>query len=142
MKARNPRDDKFIMIDHLHRVIKIIFETKMDFYPMAVALDLNNKISLDVDIKTDDQPSSAEMVLRYDAKLNKMLSDKKIQNYCIAIDTLTSKDAYSRATDTIAFLTKNDHEKEADITYYSYILNKDEKFEITDIWEERTNLIK
>jgi hypothetical protein len=123
------------MIDHLHKVIKTIIETKIDYYPIAVALDLKNKLRLDLDIKIDDFPSSAMMVLRYDIKLNKMLEEKKISSYCIAVNTLTSKDPKSKATDTIAFVTKKDPDKEAEIIFYSYTLNKNGKFEVTDIWE-------
>lgn len=131
----NSSDSKYIMIDHLHRGIKVILENRIDYYPTAVALDLNNKIRLDVDIKTDDCPTSEEMIMRYDMKLNKMLKNKEILSYCIAVDTLTSKDANTSATDTIAFLTKNDPEKEAEVIYYSYKINKNGKFEVTDIWE-------
>lgn len=136
MKVAYSNDGKYVLIDHLHRVIKVVLENKIDYYPTAVALDLNNKIRLDVDIQTDDYPTSEEMIMRYDMKLNKMLVDKEILSYCIAVDTLTSKDPNTSATDTIAFMTKNDPEKEADILYYSYKLNKDGKFEVTDIWEE------
>jgi len=135
MNMVNSNDNKFVMIDHLHRVIKVVLENKIDYYPTAVALDLNNKIRLDVDIKTDDYPTSEEMIMRYDMKLNKMLLDKEILSYCIAVDTLTSKDQNTIATDTIAFMTKNNSEKDADVIYYSYKLNKDGKFEVTDIWE-------
>lgn len=135
MKAGYSNNSKYLMIDHLHRVIKVVLENRIDYYPTAVALDLNNKIRLDVDIKTDDYPTSEEMIMRYDMKLNKMLEDKEVLSYCIAVDTLTSKDPNTSATDTIAFMTKNDPEKEAEILYYSYKLNKDGKFEVTDIWE-------
>jgi hypothetical protein len=136
MKVGYSNDSKYLMIDHLHRVIKVVLENKIDYYPTAVALDLNNKIRLDVDIQTDDYPTSEEMIMRFDMKLNKMLLDEEILSYCIAVDTLTSKDQNTIATDTIAFMTKNDPEKEADVIYYSYKLNKDGKFEVTDIWEE------
>lgn len=136
MKSGNSKDNKYLMIDHLHRVFKLLVEIKGELYPMAVALDSNNRLILDVDIKTDDQPSSAEMVLRYDIKLNEMLDDKKILGYCIAVDTLTSKDPKSKTTDTIAFVTKKSSEKDAQVIYYSYILNKIGKFEVTEIWEE------
>lgn len=131
----NLYDSKYIMIDHLHRLIKVIMENKIDYYPTAVALDLSNKICLDFAIKTDDYPTAEEMVSRYDTKLNKMLVNKEILSYCIAIDTLTSKDPKTSATDAIAYIIKSDPEKEVDVIFYSYKLNKDGKFEVTDIWE-------
>ncbi len=42
------------MIDYLHRVIKIVLEMIIEFYLIAVALDLNNRIRLNLDFKTDD----------------------------------------------------------------------------------------
>jgi hypothetical protein len=42
------------MIDYLHRVIKIVLEMRIEFYLIAVALDLNNRIGLNLDFKTDD----------------------------------------------------------------------------------------
>ena len=98
-------------------------------------MDLNNKIRFDVDIKTDDYLTSEEMIMRYDMKLNKMLLDKEILSYWIAVDTLTSKDPNTCATDTISFITRNDPEMDADVIYYTYKLNKDNKFEVTDLWE-------
>lgn len=127
--------NKYLMIDHLQRVIKLLVEIKGEIYPMAVAVDLNNKLKIEIDIVTSDQPSFEEMVLRYDNLLNKMLRDKEILCYCIAVDTITSKDHKSKGTDTIVFMSKSIPEEEAEISYYSYIINKVGKFEVTDVWE-------
>jgi hypothetical protein len=142
MKVMNLHDDKFIMIDHLHRVIKIVLETKKEFYPMAVALDLNNKISLDVDIKTDDYPSSIEMISRYDKELNRKLKNNEIQSFCVAYDVMTTRNIESKKTDAITFKIKNSSTDETEILYYSYELNNNKKFELTDVWEETNSLIK
>lgn len=141
MKSNNFHENKFMMIDHLHRVVKLILEIQIEFYPVTICLDLNNKIKLTDDIKTDDYPSNQEMIIRYEKKLNGQLKNKKILGYCIAYDAITAKDISGKKTDTIVFMTKYDPEKEAEITYYSYILNKYGKFEITDIWEEKRNLL-
>lgn len=135
MEVVNTTNYKYEMINHLHRVIKLILEIKGELYPMAVALDLNNKLRIDIDIDTADQPSSTEMVLRYDTKLNRMLNEQEILSYCIAVDTLTSKDHKNKETDTIVFMIKNESEKEFELTYYSYIINKMGKFEVIEIWE-------
>lgn len=142
MKAMNFYGDKYIMIDYLHSVIKIVLETKKEFYPMAVALDLNNKISLDIDIKTDDDPSSIEMISRYDKKLNRKLKNNKIQSYCLAYDVMTARNVESEKTDAIAFKVKNRSTDEAEMLYYSYVLKNNKKFMLIDIWEETNNLLK
>lgn len=137
MSMENSNDNKYIMIDHLHRMFKLLIEIKSKLYPMAVALDINNRLIINIDIKIDDQPSSEEMIRRYDKKLNKMLEKKKIQSYCIAVDTIASKEPNSKEIDTIAFMIKNDHEKQAEVIYLSYILNKNGNFEVIDIWKDK-----
>jgi hypothetical protein len=132
----NIKDDTKKIIDcSIEFANKLLVEFQ-EFFPFAVAINLNGEIVPINYFDGNDQPASTDLINNLETLLDEQLLKNEKRAYAITYDVRVQKNSLSEKVDAIAIKIKQAETKDILLCYFAYKLVEQNRLEHLDSWRE------
>jgi len=135
-KVRNIKDDTQKIIEYSIELANELLVEFQEFFPFAVAINLNGEIVPINYFDGNDHPDSTDLLNNLETLLDEQLSKNEKRAYAITYDVRIQKNSLSEKVDAIAIKIKQTETKEVLLCYFAYKLVEQNRLEHLDSWRE------